>query len=176
MGSSPIVSTMRVMPRLLCAMAVVATIAVARPISASAAGDPKPSTQEAVFRKMATSDLRDIGQRYGRVRQPDLPAGFHLVHASSGGLGIDLWWHRVRDDATVHVWQTHDADGQLGDKDPTNPSNGSPITIAGDPWLHVTINACEATTCLSRRFPNGDVVELSGSLPADQMQRVASKF
>ncbi len=154
----------------------VAAVIIGAP-AASADGSSQPDSQESFRAKIAKSDLRLVKKSYAGLREPELPNGFRLVNASAGGIGVDLAWHRSRDDGFVHLWQTHDASA-LEDKDPSLLDTGVPITIDGASWIHNTINACEQTTCLSRRFTNGDVVSLNGTLglakaETDRSDRVA---
>jgi len=168
-------SFMRLVPRLVCAMVVVAIIAGA-PRVAGAETSPKPSRQEAFRAREAKRELPHVRKAYGHLREPKLPQGFLLVTAASGGVGVDLAWHRARDDAFVHLWQSRATSTLLGDKDPADPTTGTPINIEGETWVHNTINACELTTCLSRRFDNGDVVSLNGTLPFAQLRRIAASL
>jgi hypothetical protein len=164
---------MRVTPRLVCSTMVIAAFAIGMPITAFATTSSTMSGQEAFNIKVAKRDLRSLKTTFGDLREPKRPRGFRLVRVSSGGIGADLEWHRVRDDGFVHLWQSHDTSA-LGDKDPADPSTGTPITINGAPWVHNTINACGSTTCLSHRYEDGDVVSLNGTLGLERMTRVAA--
>jgi hypothetical protein len=94
---------------------------------------------------------------------------------SEGGFGVDLWWHRASDDATVHVWQSRS--GDLGTKDPSEPEAGDyAVNIAGKPWVRNTGGACADTVCLGRRYPNGDVVQLNGTISLDALRRAAQEL
>jgi hypothetical protein len=157
-------------------MVVVAAVTIGAPIASGAETPSKPSSQEAFRAKAAKRDIRLVKKAYGKLREPMLPDGFRLVDASSGGIGVDLSWHRVREDAFVHLWQSHDTSALVGEKDPSDPTTGIPITIDGAPWIHNTINACGLTTCLSRRFNNGDVVSLNGSLRLEKLERIAASL
>jgi hypothetical protein len=124
--------------------------------------------------RIAAREFRAAKKANPDLLLPKLPAGFQLRFV--GGNGSDLTWHRVSDDAVVHLWQSSDP-LLPADKDPTDPSTGTLVTIDGKTWVRNTINACADTTCLSRRFHNGKTaVSLNGSLPVNRMERIAASL
>jgi hypothetical protein len=131
-------------------------------------------SEDAFLARFARRDLRAAEKSYGEIRVPEVPRGFRLVRVSEGGIGVDLNWHRESDDASIHLWQTRNGARLASKSDPSNPDTGVPIQIAGATWVQNTINACADTVCLSRRFPNGEVVSLNGTLPLRSLRRVAA--
>ena len=162
---------MRAAPRIVgAAIAVVAALAFA-PVTGAASAKPNDTDARA---RIAAREFRAAKKANPGLLVPKLPAGFQLRFV--GGNGSDLTWHRVSDDTVVHLWQSSDP-LLPADKDPTNPSTGTLVTIEGKSWVRNTINACADTTCLSRRFHNGKTaVSLNGSLPVSRMERIAASL
>jgi hypothetical protein len=161
---------MRAAPRVVSVIAMGAVIALAVP---QAIGAAKNGDNVDARARIAAKEYRVVKKSHPDLLVPKRPAGFQLLFVAPNG--SDLTWHRASDDAVIHLWQTSDP-LLPADKDPTNPSTGTLVTIDGKPWIRNTINACADTTCLSRRFPDGVAVSLNGTLPVSRMERIAASL
>jgi hypothetical protein len=101
------------------------------------------------------------------------PTGFRLVRVNwIGSTQVTLGWQRPSDNAYVQAWETSLTADELGTKGALLPSS---TTVGAKQWLRTVGGLCtERHPCLTRRFPDGVLVELSGMPSERGLTRIAS--